>query len=127
MTRIVGTLHVDTSAMQPMVLSFATLGEALSEADGEFEVETTSDGVAFEGALIATIHVGDFRYAEQRMIAPLYVTPTFHLAMFAAEVCRRVPGVKVKWVGPWPHFSANDGDDQFEDEPDPTRPEMVPA
>lgn len=126
MARAITTIRIDMSGTRPLFASMETLWEALStaEADGEVELSTDREGVTFEGHLIAAIRIASINGG----IAYMRAVPTFWLPAFAAEICRIAPGVKVRWLDGWPHFSAPDWDDQPEDDPLPVHPEtLVPA
>jgi hypothetical protein len=116
MARLVTELRVDTTGLQPLYASMRSLCEALQTADfdGEIEVTSDSDGFAFRGQLFAAIKCAGLGGCVARIIA----TPTFRMPLFATEVCRRVPGVKVVWMGGWPHFSAPDDDPDIEPVPE---------
>lgn len=125
MAKLITTLSVNMTGLQPMFDCLASLGEALDVAqfDGEIDVVATKEGLAFNGVAVAAISFSSFKRGTSFMRA----TPTFRMPLFSTEICRLVPGVKVRWEGGWPHFSANDGDDPCEDGPDPVTPERVLA
>ena len=125
MARLVAAITVDTSGLAGMHGMIESLQEALATAqfDEPLEVDYTKEGLFFAGQMIARVTVSGPR--DWTMF--LRSVPTFFLPIFAAEICRIVPGVKVRWTGGWPRFSASGGDDLTDDEPDPVKPEMVDA
>lgn len=128
MARLVCTISIDPAGLEPMQASFGTLHEALDTAnfEGVFDFEYSSAGVFFLGAKIVALHVGKpVLRDDSKLVAPLFATPTFRMPLFAAEICRLVPGVKVRWVDGWPHFSAPEDDDPDDDTPDPVAPEEL--
>lgn len=125
MAQVRATLRVDMTGVKPLFDCMESLAEALSTAqfDGQIALETSSDGLLFEDHLIARlVHSKIVRWTVF-----MRAVPTFCMPLFAADVCERVPGVKVTWCAGWPRFSASDGDDAFDLDPNPTAPETLPV
>lgn len=121
MARLISTITVDMSGMEPAFAMMRSLGDALATAhfDGELPIETTHSGICYRGDCIAKTLFGAISNGR----LPMRAVPTFYLPGFAAAICRQVSGVKVKWCGGWPRFSADDWDDDTEDDPAPHAPE----
>lgn len=125
MARFVGHLHADFDGWKPMFASFESLAEALAVAqiDEPVDLNVTNDGLVFDGHTIA-------RFTQSGVVdgtIHFAALPTFRMPIFAQEICRLAPGVKVRWQGGWPHFSASDGDNHEAPNPDPVTGERVLA
>lgn len=123
MARLQATLRIDTSRMQPLYAMCDSLAEACATAhfDEPIPVESSVDGLRFEGHLIVVLKLGKIVGLSAAMLA----IPTVHLPLFVAEVCRRATGVRATWTDGWPHFSAPGDDRPDEPDPTPTTPEAL--